>query len=233
MGNKDNSDGVKKSPLEIINENNADASKESFYEGNSITNKLIQKQENEEKQNSSETVDLNKNPDFSNINEQINQNLNKINAMNNVEIDKDNKINGNVSNLIDSKENAFDNTVEINENKFDNSHNPNNSNFNYKANVNNDFNNNYNNNKSINSGFNMMSNYNSENVAESQNNQINNLSEMQKNYGSYQGFRSNQPVQTRFKKPQGAKEERWKSIKITSIVSERILLSNQEGIYKK
>ena len=83
----------------------------------------------------------------------------------------------------------------------------------------------------------MTSNYDSENIDSQINPQMINLNnppnnikeDMQKNYSSYQGYKSNQPMQTRNKKQQGAKEERWKNIKITSIVAERVLLSNQEG----
>lgn len=56
------------------------------------------------------------------------------------------------------------------------------------------------------------------------------IKENQKNYSSYQGYKINQPTQTRnVKKNFINKEEKWKSLKINSIIPERVLLSHQEG----
>lgn len=210
-----NLNGVKQSPLEIINEINADVSKESFNETYTIANKLNKNPESSESKAINEAgININS------------QNLNQQKIQNQIlNVEAENK-NENL-NVVNSNENGFENAA------FD------------------DYNlirkNNNNNSKSVdNSTLNMMRNYNSENIESlnnnqklgNLNNQLNNNNnngkeDMHMNYSSYQGYRSNQPMQTRVKKPQGAKEERWKNIKITNIIAERVLLSNQEGNYKK
>jgi len=223
--------------LEIIKEINQDVSKESYYENNSITNKLNKNPKNNQNKTLDDAGISNKSQDSLRAKEQ--QNKNKIEeVLPNNEAEIKNK----ASNIVNNKENGFDNNADKNDNLnlninkhfYNNTNINNNNNDSLNAFVSHDFI--KNNNKSNNSNFNLMSNYNSENVGESPdpnmnlNNKFNNMSEIHKNYASCQGFRSNQPVQTRLKKPQGAKEEKWKSIKITSIIAERVLLSNQEGI---
>jgi hypothetical protein len=223
--------------LEIINEINQDASKESYYENNSIINKLNKNPENNQNKTLNDAGISNKSQDSLRAKEQPNKN-----KIEEVFPNTAAEIKNKASNILNNKENGFDHNADKNDNLNlnINKHVANNTNINNNNNdslndiVSNDFI--KINNKSNNSNFNLMSNYNSENVGESPdpnmnlNNQFNNMSEIHKNYASHQGFRSNQPAQTRLKKPQGAKEERWKSIKITSIIAERVLLSNQEGI---
>jgi len=208
LGNQ-NADGVKHSPLEIINEINADVSKESYYEGNTVANKLNKISESNE-------IKVPNASNFSEVSPNLMQQQGK-NQILNIEAELKN----NNSNIVNTNEYAFDNTA------------PNINNINENSRFNNN-----NNSKSINnSTINLMSNYNSENIDSQNNNQMMNSNnpsnivreDIHRNYSSYQGYKSNQPMQNRNKKSQGAKEERWKNIKITSIVAERIILSNQEG----
>lgn len=210
LGNQ-NANGIKQSPLEIINEINADVSKESFYEGNAVARKL---NKNPEISEIKALNDSNHRDKGSNLNQQQGKNEN---------LNVEGELKNNNFDIVNTNENAFENTA---------------------ANINNNEKNRFNNNNNSNfinsSGFNIMSNYHSENI-ESQNNpqMINHINDnnhfnstkedIQKNYSSHQGYRTNQPMQTRIKKPQGSKEERWKNIKIMNIVAERVLLSNQDG----
>lgn len=219
FGNNNNN-AVKQPPLEIINELNADASKESFYDSSSFANK-IKNQENPEIKIHNEVSINNINNNQPSHPNNFNEETNKINHVLKVESELHNNIN--------NHNHAFDNSTDKENNMND-----------YKDN--NIFNHGIiGDNNNLRNNFDSK-NYNSENIEipmrelhmnDDANNNQKNLNDMQKNYSSHQINKNNQPTQTRNKKSLGTKEERWKNIKITSIVAERILLSNQEGIFTK
>ncbi len=146
-----NLNGVKQSPLEIINEINADASKESFYESSNIANKLNK---------NTDSIEV-KAVSLAGISEKSSY-LNQQQAQNKI-LNFDAEINNNDrQNISIINENVFDNIAAVNnqndrllENNLNNINNNNNNNIIIK--------------KIDNSASNMMNNYNSE-IIESQNN---------------------------------------------------------------
>lgn len=186
LGNQ-NQDGVKQSPLEIINENNADASKESFYENISITKKLNNHPESNEIKAANEAG-------FSYQSTNINQQAVQNQLLN---------VDAEIKKIDNSIENGFYNSA------IDNSNNEN-------TRLNNDFDSNKNSKSIDNSGLNIMSNYNSENIENQNipkmnniNHQLNNnlKEDINKNYSSYQGYKSNQPMQQELKSCKGQKKK--------------------------
>jgi len=212
-----NNNGVKQPPLEIINEINGDVSKESFYESSSIANKMNKINENvDNKLQNDSATGINSNT-VSNIR---NNNI-KIQEYNtSPENNQILNIDAEINNINDKKELNL-NTNE--DQKFSHNYGTTNNDFN-KGSA--DFINNKKNAGILNNNL-----EGKELINEQANLNDNEVSDLYKsNNNSYQGMKNNQPSQTRNKRPQGAKEERWKNIKITSIISEKAILSNQEGI---
>ncbi len=205
---------IKQPPLEIINEINADATRESFYENSSNINKNLK------------NLIEDSNKEFEGSNNYFKKNVKF----------KDNEINNDMNNQFtrDYSSNQYIYKKKIENEDFDHSDL-------YLSNF-------LENNKNLEEFLEQKNleyeNYNSERILKKNNetklfnqniqfkeiNIYNINKSLNKYYSSFQGYKNNQPSQTKIKKPQGIKEDRWKSIHVTNIVSARILLSKQEGI---
>ncbi len=219
---------TKQPSLEIINELNADASKESFFDNSSMANKLKNSENTE--------VKINNVTDNNNNNNNINSFIKNYKNQN-TEIEETNKSNNILNVDSEFKKNTIINNISYKSNEKDlfslNKNNVDNSNPNEDIFTNKDLSNNFDSKNYYSENIEIPSkdlNTENENSVNNMNNNYNKINDMYKNYSSFNGNKNNQPTQTRNKKYIGSKEEKWKNMKITSIVAERILLSQQEGI---